>query len=175
MGELKQVQSIRSVRQPSHRDCPLEHDRRRTDVAWFAAVDAGIIVHDAVCHPECTRKHRIGGLPRVDALIVQDTDLSADPAAVLRRVNAPVALLDGVRATPHRWAYEALATIQRHDGTLGDVLPELGVLAITHYQRLLEHLEPDVVHILIDGRIVASGGSELARRLERDGYEAWKT
>jgi Fe-S cluster assembly ATP-binding protein len=52
--------------------------------------------------------------------------------------------------------------------------PELGVLAITHYPRLLAHLEPDVVHILIDGRIVDSGGPELAERLERDGYEAWK-
>jgi Fe-S cluster assembly ATP-binding protein len=53
--------------------------------------------------------------------------------------------------------------------------PELGVLAITHYQRLLDHLEPDVVHILIDGRIVDSGGPELAERLERDGYEAWRS
>ena len=52
--------------------------------------------------------------------------------------------------------------------------PELGVLAITHYQRLLDHLQPDVVHILIDGRIVDSGGPELAERLEREGYEAWK-
>jgi Fe-S cluster assembly ATP-binding protein len=52
--------------------------------------------------------------------------------------------------------------------------PELGVLAITHYQRLLDHLEPDVVHILIDGKIVDSGGPELAERLERDGYEAWR-
>ena len=52
--------------------------------------------------------------------------------------------------------------------------PELGVLAITHYQRLLDHLEPDVVHILIDGRIVDSGGPELAERLEHEGYEAWK-
>jgi Fe-S cluster assembly ATP-binding protein len=52
--------------------------------------------------------------------------------------------------------------------------PDLGVLAITHYQRLLDHLEPDVVHILIDGRIVESGGPELAERLERDGYEAWR-
>jgi hypothetical protein len=40
----------------------------------------------------------------VDALVVTDTDLSADPAAVLRRVAAPVAIVDGVRATPHRWA-----------------------------------------------------------------------
>ena len=52
--------------------------------------------------------------------------------------------------------------------------PELGVLAITHYQRLLNYLEPDVVHILIDGRIVDSGGPELAQRLEQEGYEAWR-
>jgi Fe-S cluster assembly ATP-binding protein len=52
--------------------------------------------------------------------------------------------------------------------------PELGVVAITHYQRLLDHLEPDVIHILIDGRIVESGGMELAERLEREGYEAWR-
>jgi Fe-S cluster assembly ATP-binding protein len=50
--------------------------------------------------------------------------------------------------------------------------PQLGVLAITHYQRLLDHLQPDRVHILIDGRIVESGGPELARRLEDEGYEA---
>jgi len=53
--------------------------------------------------------------------------------------------------------------------------PELGVVAITHYQRLLDHLEPDRIHIMIDGRIVDSGGMELAERLERDGYEAWRS
>jgi Fe-S cluster assembly ATP-binding protein len=52
--------------------------------------------------------------------------------------------------------------------------PELGVLAITHYQRLLEHLRPDFVHVLVDGRIVASGGPELAHQLESEGYEAFK-
>jgi Fe-S cluster assembly ATP-binding protein len=52
--------------------------------------------------------------------------------------------------------------------------PELGILAITHYQRLLDHLEPDVIHILIDGRIVQSGGPELAAVLETDGYEAFR-
>ncbi|MFM8626583.1 MAG: Fe-S cluster assembly ATPase SufC [Actinomycetota bacterium] len=49
----------------------------------------------------------------------------------------------------------------------------LGVLAITHYVRLLEELKADVVHILVAGRIVASGGPELADRLERDGYAAF--
>jgi Fe-S cluster assembly ATP-binding protein len=52
--------------------------------------------------------------------------------------------------------------------------PELGVLLITHYQRILDHLEPDVVHILMDGRIVDSGGPELAARLEGEGYDAWR-
>jgi Fe-S cluster assembly ATP-binding protein len=52
--------------------------------------------------------------------------------------------------------------------------PELGVLAITHYQRLLDELHPDVVHLLIDGRIAESGGFELAEKLELEGYEAWR-
>jgi len=52
--------------------------------------------------------------------------------------------------------------------------PELGVVAITHYQRLLDELKPDFVHILVDGRIVASGGIELAKQLEADGYDAWR-
>src|SRR5947209_609058 len=53
--------------------------------------------------------------------------------------------------------------------------PALGVLLITHYQRILDELEPDRVHILVDGRIVDSGGPELARRLEEESYEAWRT
>lgn len=52
--------------------------------------------------------------------------------------------------------------------------PELGVLAITHYQRLLDELTPDHVHVLMGGRIVASGGMEIAETLERDGYEAFR-
>jgi Fe-S cluster assembly ATP-binding protein len=52
--------------------------------------------------------------------------------------------------------------------------PELGVVLITHYQRILDLLTPDRVHILFDGRIVESGGPELAERLEREGYEAFR-
>ena len=52
--------------------------------------------------------------------------------------------------------------------------PELGVLAITHYQRLLHRLRPDVVHILVDGRIVERGGPDLAGRLEAEGYDAFR-
>jgi Fe-S cluster assembly ATP-binding protein len=52
--------------------------------------------------------------------------------------------------------------------------PEMGVLLITHYQRILRYLTPDVVHIFVGGRIVESGGLELAERLEQDGYEAFR-
>ncbi len=48
--------------------------------------------------------------------------------------------------------------------------PDKAVLLITHYQRLLDLVEPDFVHVLADGRIVRSGGPELAHRLEREGY-----
>ena len=54
----------------------------------------------------------------------------------------------------------------------GDREP-LGVLAITHYNRLLEELHPDVVHIFAKGRVLESGGPELATRLEETGYAAW--
>ncbi len=52
--------------------------------------------------------------------------------------------------------------------------PTLGVLLVTHYTRILELLQPDVVHVLVDGRIVESGGPELAQRLEAEGYEPWR-
>jgi Fe-S cluster assembly ATP-binding protein len=52
--------------------------------------------------------------------------------------------------------------------------PQLGVLAITHYQRLLDHLAPDQVHILVGGRIVESGGMDLVARLEQEGFESWR-
>lgn len=52
--------------------------------------------------------------------------------------------------------------------------PGMGLLLITHYQRILDYLTPDVVHIFVDGKIVASGGMELAHQLEVDGYEAFR-
>lgn len=49
--------------------------------------------------------------------------------------------------------------------------PGFGALLITHYQRLLNHIVPDAVHVMVDGRIAASGGPELALKLEEQGYE----
>ena len=47
----------------------------------------------------------------------------------------------------------------------------LGILVITHYQRMLNYLKPDVVHVMVDGKILMSGGPELALKLEEEGYE----
>ncbi len=51
--------------------------------------------------------------------------------------------------------------------------PGMGALVITHYKRILDYIEPDVVHVFVDGRIVESGGPELADKLEEFGYEQW--
>jgi Fe-S cluster assembly ATP-binding protein len=69
---------------------------------------------------------------------------------------------------------DALGVVARGVGTVRQSRPEFGVLVVTHYQRILQQLQPDVVHLLIDGRIVTSGGPELALRLEKEGYEAWR-
>jgi Fe-S cluster assembly ATP-binding protein len=50
---------------------------------------------------------------------------------------------------------------------------EMGALVITHYQRILNYVTPDFVHVFVDGRIVAEGGPELAHQLEAEGYEAF--
>ncbi|MEM7637376.1 MAG: Fe-S cluster assembly ATPase SufC, partial [Pseudomonadota bacterium] len=51
--------------------------------------------------------------------------------------------------------------------------PDRGMLVITHYQRLLDYIVPDRVHVMSDGKIVKSGGKELALELEKDGYAAF--
>ena len=52
--------------------------------------------------------------------------------------------------------------------------PEMGALVITHYQRILNYIEPDFVHVFVDGAIVEEGGPELAHELERSGYKRWE-
>jgi Fe-S cluster assembly ATP-binding protein len=69
---------------------------------------------------------------------------------------------------------DALDAVARGVGHVREARPALGVLLVTHYQRILQRLAPDVVHLLVDGKIVTSGGPELAQRLEQEGYEAWR-
>jgi Fe-S cluster assembly ATP-binding protein len=64
---------------------------------------------------------------------------------------------------------DALRTVA--EGVNAIMNPEMGLLLITHYQRLLNYIKPHFVHVLIDGRIVRSGGPELAEELETTGYD----
>ena len=66
---------------------------------------------------------------------------------------------------------DALKTVAR--GVKELVGPEMGAVVITHYQRILNHIEPDFVHVFVGGRIVAEGGPELAHKLEAEGYQAF--
>jgi Fe-S cluster assembly ATP-binding protein len=69
---------------------------------------------------------------------------------------------------------DALRVVGRGVHTVRESHPDLGVLVVTHYQRLLEDLVPDRVHLLVDGRVAESGGPELAARIERGGYDQWR-
>ena len=69
---------------------------------------------------------------------------------------------------------DGLRTVARGVEEVRLARPGLGVVVVTHYRRILDELSPDRVHVLFDGRIVESSGPELAARLERDGYEAWR-
>jgi Fe-S cluster assembly ATP-binding protein len=89
-----------------------------------------------------------------------------------------MALLDPVLAildeTDSGLDIDALKIVADGVTTVRANRPDLGVLVVTHYQRLLNELDPDVVHIMVAGRIVASGGPELAAQVEANGYEAWE-
>ena len=69
---------------------------------------------------------------------------------------------------------DALQVVARGVNTLREEDPEMAILLITHYQRLLDHIEPDVVHVMVDGKLVRSGGPELALELEEQGYADWR-
>jgi Fe-S cluster assembly ATP-binding protein len=70
---------------------------------------------------------------------------------------------------------DALRIVARGIEQVRRVRPELGIVLVTHYRRILEELQPDRVHVMLEGRIVESGGPELAERLDREGYEALRS
>ena len=82
-----------------------------------------------------------------------------------------VALLD---ETDSGLDIDALRIVARGVRTVRSENPAMGVVVVTHYVKLLEEIEPDRVHILVDGQIVHSGGVELAAAIEHDGYDAWR-
>ena len=69
---------------------------------------------------------------------------------------------------------DALRAVARGVHTVRGARPDLGVLVISHYQRMLEELDADRVHVLIDGVIVDEGGPALGAKLESEGYDAWR-
>ncbi len=69
---------------------------------------------------------------------------------------------------------DALQVVANGVNKLREENPEMTVLLITHYQRLLNYIKPDHVHVMVQGRIVQSGGPEVALRLEDEGYAEWQ-
>jgi Fe-S cluster assembly ATP-binding protein len=68
---------------------------------------------------------------------------------------------------------DALKIVSNGVNKLREENPDMTILLITHYQRLLNYIKPDVVHVMVDGRIVRSGGPEVALELEDQGYAEW--
>ena len=83
-------------------------------------------------------------------------------------VNPQLALLD---ETDSGLDIDALKTVAAGVNTIHHSDKDKAILLVTHYQRLLNYIVPDHVHVMIDGRIVKSGGKELALELEERGYE----
>ncbi len=69
---------------------------------------------------------------------------------------------------------DALQIVAHGVNTLREENPKMAILLITHYQRMLNYIEPDAVHVMVGGRIVRSGGPEVALALEEQGYADWK-
>ena len=81
-------------------------------------------------------------------------------------LNPRMAILD---ETDSGLDIDALRTVA--EGINATLSPEMGVLMITHYQRMLNYVKPQFVHVLLDGRVVMSGGEELSQKLEANGYD----
>ena len=69
---------------------------------------------------------------------------------------------------------DALRIVARGVSTVREENPTMGAVVVTHYVKLLEEIKPDRVHIIVDGKIVHSGGPELAEKIEVEGYDAWR-
>lgn len=89
-----------------------------------------------------------------------------------------MALLDPVVAlldeTDSGLDIDALRVVAHGVRTVRDQHPAMGAVVVTHYVKLLDELSPDYVHVLVEGRIVETGGRELAARIDREGYDSWR-
>lgn len=69
---------------------------------------------------------------------------------------------------------DALRVVARGVRTVRETHPAMGAVVVTHYVKLLEEIEPDQVHIIVDGQIVHTGGADLAQKIEIEGYDSWR-
>ena len=106
--------------------------------------------------------------PRATSTTASPAARRSAPRSSRWRCSRPkIAVLD---ETDSGLDIDALRTVAEGVARLHDE-QGLGALIITHYQRILHYVEPEFVHILMDGRIVMEGGNELVDRLEREGYD----
>jgi len=82
-----------------------------------------------------------------------------------------IALLD---ETDSGLDIDALRVVAKGVTTVREQHPTMGAVVVTHYVKLLDEIQPNYVHVLVDGQIVHTGGAELAREIDRDGYDAWR-
>ena len=100
------------------------------------------------------------------------TDPAKDPVADLTKVNTLSSTYVGLLAELALGMSKSGKKLKIVAGGVNRMRgPDFGALVITHYQRILNLLEPDVVHILYQGRIVSTGGKELVHQLEAQGYD----
>lgn len=126
-----------------------------------------------------------------EALLEKMALLEMDPSFAERSVNEgfsggekkrneilQLAMLDPVLAvmdeTDSGLDIDALKVVSNGVNTLHQQHGEMSILLITHYQRLLDYITPDYVHVMVGGRLVRSGGPELAKQLESHGYAAYQ-
>ena len=92
--------------------------------------------------------------------------LGMDPAFAERHLN------DGFSGGERK--RNEVLQMARGVSTVREENPAMGAVVVTHYVKLLEEIKPDRVHIIVDGKIVHSGGPELAEKIEIEGYDAWR-
>ena len=82
---------------------------------------------------------------------------------------------DGLGARRGLRRFLHVIRLEQYGGVIVENGRELGIVLVTHYRRILDELTPDVIHVLFRGRIVETGGPELAGRLDVEGYESWRS
>ncbi len=152
-------------------------------------------IYNAVHHPQLPAPEEAGKMPKYTGiplakfrrLMTEKMEmLHMDPAFASRYVNEgfsggekkrlemlQMAVLNPQMAildeTDSGLDIDALRNVA--EGINATLSPEMGVLMITHYQRMLNYVKPEFVHVMLDGRVVMSGGEELSHQLEANGYD----